>query len=32
MLDAMQQKEKQTQQDLQKKKAKGKKVKILKDW
>ena len=32
MLDAMEQKEKEIQEKLQKKKVKGKKIKILKDW
>ena len=32
MLDAIQQKEKDLQDKLQKKKVKGKKVKLLKDW
>ena len=32
MLDAIQQKEKELQEKLQKKKVKGKKIKLLKDW
>ena len=32
MLDAIQQKEKDLQDKLQKKKVKGKKIKLLKDW
>ena len=32
MLDAIQQKEKELQEKMQKKKRKGKKIKILKDW
>jgi len=32
MLEALQQKEKELQEKLQKKKAKGQKIKILKDW
>jgi hypothetical protein len=32
MLDAIQQKEKEMQEKLQKKKVKGKKIKLLKDW
>ena len=32
MLDAIQQQEKELQEKLQKKKIKGKKVKLLKDW
>ena len=32
MLDALQQQEKEIQEDLQKKKAKGVKLKIEKDW
>ena len=32
MLEAIQQKEKELQEELHKKKAKGKKIKILKDW
>ena len=32
MLEALQQREKEIQEKLQKKKVKGQKVKILKDW
>ena len=32
MLEAIQQKEKKLQEELQKKKVKGKKVKVIKDW
>ena len=32
MLEALQQKEKELQEKLQKKKVKGQKIKILKDW
>ena len=32
MLEALEQKEKELQEKLQKKKVKGKKIKILKDW
>jgi len=32
ILDAIEQQEKDLQKDLQKKKIKGKKIKILKDW
>ena len=32
ILEAMQQQEKETQENLQKKKRKGQKIKILKDW
>ena len=32
MLEALQQKEKELQEKLQKKKTKGQKIKILKDW
>ena len=32
MLEAIQQQEKELQEELQKKKVKGKRVKVLKDW
>jgi hypothetical protein len=32
MLEALQQKEKELQEKIQKKKVKGQKIKILKDW
>ena len=32
MLEAIEQKEKELQEELQKKKVKGKKVKVIKDW
>ena len=32
MLEAIEQKEKELQEELQKKKVKGKKIKVLKDW